>query len=603
MSRLLSLLRRRTSVPSSSSDPADAFRPTLVRRQKLISRALSFAPYLRTLLVLVGVLYTLALPYKGLGRTHYISENALQPGHVNTYWNWADVHVADLYAESVARWSGEGVSVEQRTRQIEDALQELGLATSRQRYSFALSPNSTLSGINTYAVLPAPKTDGAEAIVLSASWLSRAVGVEGERRINVRGVAIVLALANYFKKYSMWSKDIVLVISDGYSDGVQAWLDAYHGYGQSNLQAEPLKLTTGPIWAALNLDYPHHSFSHVGIYYGESGITPLLHSYDPSAPALPLWLSFLPFASHPEVQHYAHAARNLFRQVAVSADGRVRGPEGTFGRYRIDAISLFGVVADGPHGFHSLGRATESLFRSLNNLLERFHQSFFLYLMTSVDSFIAVGNYLAAPILTGAGLTVQGLMTWAEVGRQRPVGKAVAVVLLAMVAGAAELVAFAGVDPTRGVPVYLAPALLFLHLLLPLLLRALFSTPSAAPLALTLRSIALLLAGLLISITATLNVGLSVFLSLYLAFTLLLPFTGRRLLRRRAALRRAQQLALAAFSPTGLWALWRAVDQPRAEGWLVGLLKSWKVHGGWSLPVALVLAGPVLVVQAVAVVL
>lgn len=116
----------------------------------------------------------------------------------------------------------------------------------------------------------------------------------------------MLALANYFKsarphppqllrrrltfgstEYSFWSKDIIFVVSDGYSEGAQAWLDAYHGYGQSStlrgrlgqdlidplssdLVAEPLELTTGPIWAALNLDYPHHSFSHIGIHYGES---------------------------------------------------------------------------------------------------------------------------------------------------------------------------------------------------------------------------------------------------------------------------------------------------------------------------------------------
>jgi glycosylphosphatidylinositol transamidase len=85
----------------------------------------------------------------------------------------------------------------------------------------------------------------------------------------------------------MWSKDIVFLISDGYSEGAQAWLDSYHGFGQSSaffllplspkianedrladLEAEPLKLTTGSIWASLGLDYPHHSFSHIGLYYG-----------------------------------------------------------------------------------------------------------------------------------------------------------------------------------------------------------------------------------------------------------------------------------------------------------------------------------------------
>ncbi|GAA5827560.1 hypothetical protein JCM11251_001733 [Rhodosporidiobolus azoricus] len=633
-SRLRALLGR--SSISISDNPADAIRPALLRRQKVISRLVAFGPYLRSLLVVAGLLYTLALPYKGLGRKHYISENALQPGNVNTYWNWADVHVADLYAESVAKWSAEGVTVEQRTRYIEDAFEELGLPASRQSYSYQLSSNSTLSGINTYAILAAPKTDGAEALVLSASWLSRAADENGQQRINTRGVASVLALANYFKKYaeySMWSKDIIFLIGDGYSEGVQAWLDSYHGYGQSNLEAGLLKLTTGPIWAALSLDYPHHSFSHIGIYYEganghlsnldfvnsasrilrHTGITPLLHSYDPSStPPLPSFLSSLPFSSHPKVIHYAHSARNLFRQVALGADGRIMGPEGAFGRYRIDAITLFGVVADGPHGFHSLGRATESIFRSLNNLLERFHQSFFLYLMTSVDSFIAVGNYLAAPILIGAGLTSSGLMSWAEAGKKaggsRPVAKALAVLGLSIVAGVGELVGLTGVSVTKELSQYLPPALVGLHLLLPLLLSTLFAPTSRSTsllsLVLTLRSLALLSAGLLISLTATLNFGLSVALSLYLSLTLLL-FTplSTRYPSRFATRRKLQQLAVAAVSPTGLWALWRVFDQPAAEAWLVELLKSWQIGGGWTLPVAIALVGPIVAVQATSVVL
>lgn len=32
----------------------------------------------------------------------------------------------------------------------------------------------------------------------------------------------------------MWSKDIIFVVADGYIDGMQAWLDAYHGNGQSS---------------------------------------------------------------------------------------------------------------------------------------------------------------------------------------------------------------------------------------------------------------------------------------------------------------------------------------------------------------------------------
>ncbi|BGP03344.1 GPI transamidase component GAA1 [Rhodotorula toruloides] len=625
-SRLKALLRR----PGGTEVPRDelaTFQRALVRRSKVVKRIVAFAPLVRTLLVVAGLLYMLALPYKSIGRRHYISENALQPGQVNTYWNCADVHVADLYAESVAKWSAEDVTVEARSRAIQDAFHELGLSASQQRYTFELARNSTLSGINTYAILAAPKTDGAEALVLSASWLSRAKDEQGRPRINTRGVAIVLALANYFKKYAFWSKDIIFVISDGYSEGAQAWLDAYHDYGQSNLVTEPLKLTTGPIWAALNLDYPHHSFSHIGIHYEganghmpnldfinsvsrilrNTGIPTVLHSSDSSD------TSFLPsFLQYAEIEAYAQAARNLFRQVALTADGRVLGPEGTFGKYRIDAITLFGLPAEGPHGFHSLGRATESIFRSLNNLLERFHQSFFLYIMTSIDSFIAVGNYLAAPILVGAGMTIQGLVTWGQAGvgkegnaRERPVARATLVLAGATLAGAAEMQAISQVDPLKELHDYLSPLLLGLHLVVPLFLSTLLSRPSLiGSLALTLRSLILLLSGLLVSITATLNFGLSAFLSLYLCSTLLIaqPVT-RRYPRRRATVRRLQQVTFACLSPTGIWTLWRTVNKAGAEEWLRQLLKDWQIGGGWSLPVALVLVGPLVVAQAVVVVL
>ena len=222
----------------------------------------------------------------------------LSRSQVNTYWNWADVHVADAYADKVAQWSKSEVSGEQcvpifslesnprlakltlslcrRSRGIKLAFEELGLSTAQQSYTFDLPSNSvrpalarsnpqaplahvplsqSLSGINTYAILPAPKTDGAEALVLSASWLSRATNDDGSRRVNTRGVALVLALANYFKsasrltsprshtslelmlslaEHSMWSKDIIFLVSDGHVDGAQAWLDSYHGFKQSS---------------------------------------------------------------------------------------------------------------------------------------------------------------------------------------------------------------------------------------------------------------------------------------------------------------------------------------------------------------------------------
>lgn len=91
----------------------------------------------------------------------------------------------------------------------------------------------------------------------------------------------------------------------------------------------------------------------------QTGVQPLLHTYNANDErSLPNTLSdSLPAAVRREVRTYLHGAANLFRQVALGADSRVLGPEGSYGRYRIDAITLFGVPAEGPHGFHALGRS------------------------------------------------------------------------------------------------------------------------------------------------------------------------------------------------------------------------------------------------------
>jgi hypothetical protein len=86
-------------------------------------------------------------------------------------------------------------------------------------------------------------------MVISASWLSRTG--DGDGTLNLRGVSTVLALAAFLKRkllcsiydvrfqyfspptdHSYWAKDIVFIISDGYLDGMQAWLGAYHGSEQ-----------------------------------------------------------------------------------------------------------------------------------------------------------------------------------------------------------------------------------------------------------------------------------------------------------------------------------------------------------------------------------
>lgn len=106
----------------------------------------------------------------------------------------------------------------------------------------------TAAGTNAYAVLSSPRTSGNEAIVISASWLSRIdeSSTSDSETINIRGVATVLALAKFLRGYSLWAKDLVFVISDGHLDGMHAWLSAYHGVSQSSSSG---LLSYGAFWS------------------------------------------------------------------------------------------------------------------------------------------------------------------------------------------------------------------------------------------------------------------------------------------------------------------------------------------------------------------
>jgi glycosylphosphatidylinositol transamidase len=55
-----------------------------------------------------------------------------------------------------------------------------------------------------------------------------------------------------------WAFNFVLVVSEGYTEGSEGFMQEYH------------KLFPGLIWTAMNLDYPGHSFDHIGVFYGTS---------------------------------------------------------------------------------------------------------------------------------------------------------------------------------------------------------------------------------------------------------------------------------------------------------------------------------------------
>lgn len=272
------------------------------------------------------------------------------------------------------------------------------------------------AGENVYAVLQGPRADATEAMVLIGAWRN----MKGE--INYSGVALVLTLARYFARWSLWSKDIIFLITDDSTAGAQAWVDAYHdAHNPAFVQALPLK--SGALQGAIALDYPAgpwgHRFDKLHIVYdGINGQLPNLDLFNTavSIASGQMGISCTLQRMWHHDDKYAARLQTMLRGMLNQGLGHATGPHSSFIPYHVDAITLQ-TVGDGWHDEMSLGRTVEGLFRSLNNLLEHLHQSFFFYLLMQANRFVSIGTYLPSAMLVAGSFTIMSIALWVQSGR------------------------------------------------------------------------------------------------------------------------------------------------------------------------------------------
>ncbi|KAL9939573.1 hypothetical protein V8E36_001390 [Tilletia maclaganii] len=532
------------TVPSSSHDgdsaatdapvavvvrggaPAKVARRLRTRRllQARLARIFSIVPLL---LLYVGQFLFLALPLpiEPIRRRTYVDENALQPAQAELFWNWDEVKTADTIAEKVTQLSySASANSSSRAEALRTMFASYGLTAHTQNYLYDVKPTlfrsnpadagtlrrSTISGSNTYALFRSPRTDGREAILITASWKSRWNGhddpdrdiiekvaarlaetglahdpLEKEgaagtyellkrKRVNVRGVASVVALSRYLSRWLHHSKDIIFVISDGHLDGMQAWASTYFGDDQpSNAVIDEIhpSVLGRRIWTSISIDYPSDSFSSLAILHegtnagspnmdvlntavrvaqnlpGSSSIPVVLHGALPGALTgrgenyvehnhnqakvlrrfLPGWLIGLlerfVWQGENGSASLVLAAKALLTQFRLMASGHPSGPHGLLHKYRIDAFTLYAVPDRGPYGFYHMGRTVESTLRSFSNLVERLHHSQFFYLLTDPWHFVQLPTYIVVPVLLGIAITIYGLRAWRREGRLTQAGR------------------------------------------------------------------------------------------------------------------------------------------------------------------------------------
>lgn len=376
---------------------------TFEGRRKIFDFIVGRVTWLSTILFFGGLTWLLVLPNNDLNIPTRISESALLPGQVQTHFGGSDYMVLNAYRNEIRIW--QNGNEEERLTGMESIFLNAGMKAARQRYNVSVG-SRCYSGTNVYGLLESPRGDATEALVLNAAW-QNSQGV-----VNEGGVAQLLALARYFRRWSLWSKDILFVIPADREFGSQAWIDAYHeNYDPKYIDA--LSLTSGVIQAGVDLDWygQVNRYNDVNIRYeGANGQLANLDLVNSAIHIAKHQLGIMATIQNIHDDDYLSRLRIMFRALANQAHGLPVGSHSPYIQYKIDTIS-FSIEGfeDGYHDDSSLGRVLESTFRTLNNMLEHLHASFFFYILITTHRFVSIGTYLPSAMSIAICFTITGL--------------------------------------------------------------------------------------------------------------------------------------------------------------------------------------------------
>ena len=298
---------------------------------------------------------------------------------------------------------------------------------------------------------------------------------------------------------------------------------------------QPLPLKSGALQGAVVIEYPFdHRFGSLHIMYdGVNGQLPNLDLFNTAISVgggqMGIRTSLQEMWDHTD--SYEERLETILRGMVRQGFGYATGAHSSFMPYRVDAITLQ-AKGEGWQDEMALGRTVEGVLRSLNNLLEHLHQSFFLYLLMQTNRFVSIGTYLPSAMLIAANFTIMAIALWMRTGHYEPnesEDKNMAANSTGMVERklALPLTLVVGLHLLGLVPLYIFNTLSYKHftiaihafvavdfvlpiVLATLLIRLLTKSPKQQRQQfLLIKSFSLLLLGLLLSTLAILNFSLS----------------------------------------------------------------------------------------------
>ncbi|CAA6661969.1 unnamed protein product [Spirodela intermedia] len=395
--------------------------------------------------VLVSILccsagYATLLLLPILAKNTYISENALMPGSADPMFSVQDTELANRLVKDIVDNRSVAKNRLEIIRLIADNMAAVGAevyfhktyAQNHQFHPLHFFSDPEKIHPETMAAALHPRGDGKESIVLVTPYNSDEIELS-----EATTLGLAFSIFSLLSRVTWLAKDIIWLAADtrhGEYNSVSTWLRDYHN---------PIFFNTG---ACAEKDFS--SFRRAGTMAAalvlrvkdkEDGsemdsLTIRAEASNGQMPNLDLINIVHLLAVHRQALHvkigtfsslhgstflkavrwelqsqwafgvpasdYVKGTATLASSIYSQALGVPTGSHGAFRDYQIDAIALEVLI--------------EGVIRSVNNLLEKFHQSFFLYLLTSPNRFVSVGVYMIAFALLVAPFPIAAAALFSE---------------------------------------------------------------------------------------------------------------------------------------------------------------------------------------------
>ncbi|XP_004535239.1 glycosylphosphatidylinositol anchor attachment 1 protein [Ceratitis capitata] len=400
--------------------------PSLTARGKFGRTLAKHSGKISLFFYIAGLAWFVCLSHPEFSHGTYLSENALSPGLVDPEIGQDSLRLAQSLYEELQRERTEHKSTTPHAW-IAAKMHQIGLETHVHNFTlrYPFSAGKEYHGKNVYGILRAPRVSSTEGVVYAAPY--RAVN---SVHVDITAsVPILLAFADFARKKNYWAKDLVFLVTEQEQLGMHAWLEAYHEGGIRDspiLRCGNLPARAGALQAALNLEVQDLDIDYIDVKIeGLNGQLPNLDMFNLVQRLTSRSSLSSGYKHSPRKKRRSHRGslednlRHMLEMLKIQATGVPNGNHGLFHRYRIESLTLEAVKRttntnnNNRYGSGlSLLKTIEGISRSLNNLLERFHQSYFFYILVQNDRFVSIGDYMPCLIALASPMFIKAFLLW-----------------------------------------------------------------------------------------------------------------------------------------------------------------------------------------------